>query len=232
MKKSKSYQKAVILTICFLIILFIILANIYFEKAINTTSKEQPVIVNFYKAQENDEKDAKVFKNVQKSALAGKQEAQNNQSKKGAEYKSETDVGELPGSDKPTLGGDNKDNNGGDNGNSDKRGKGESSNNPVNGNDEKSHFTKPQIIKRVSPRYPQTAIEKGLSGSVTVQAKITTTGRSTDINVIASSGYPELDQAVVNAISKWRFSPARNMNTGVAVTGIVNLTVQFNLKNN
>jgi protein TonB len=48
------------------------------------------------------------------------------------------------------------------------------------------------------------------------------------VNVQHSAGHPDLDQAAIEAVKKWRFEPARRGTQAVAVW--VTLPVRFELK--
>lgn len=89
----------------------------------------------------------------------------------------------------------------------------------------------PQVLSKVEPRYPDSAIQAGLSGTVTVSVGITMDGSVSNVSIISSSGHSELDQAVLSAVRKWRFAPAKNLGNGKAVASRVTLPVVFNLKN-
>lgn len=58
------------------------------------------------------------------------------------------------------------------------------------------------------PAYPATARERGQQGAVGVRLRIDTDGRVLRVDVVESSGYALLDQAVVQALARWRLLPA------------------------
>lgn len=62
-----------------------------------------------------------------------------------------------------------------------------------------------KILSRVSPIYPAEALEQHLSGTVHLEAIITTQGAVRDIKVI--SGDPVLAAAAVAAVEQWRYEP-------------------------
>jgi len=85
-------------------------------------------------------------------------------------------------------------------------------------------MTRPEILKRVQPRYTDIARKAGVQGSVLVEAIIDTQGRVTDARVLR--GLPMgLDQEAVNAILQWRFTPAYQGSRPVKV--YFTLTVNF-----
>ncbi len=64
------------------------------------------------------------------------------------------------------------------------------------------------IIKKVKPKYPKWAIEQHISGTVMVRIWVLPNGTVKGIpQVLSSSGYPELDQVVVEAVRVWEFAP-------------------------
>ena len=61
-------------------------------------------------------------------------------------------------------------------------------------------------IVRHPPEYPATAIERGLEGSVTLKFDVSTTGAVQNASVVDST-QPELDEAALRALSRWKFLP-------------------------
>ena len=85
-------------------------------------------------------------------------------------------------------------------------------------------MTRPEILKRVQPRYTEIARKAGVQGSVIVEAIIDTQGHVTNARVLR--GLPMgLDQEAVNAILQWRFTPAYQGTRPVKV--YFTLTVNF-----
>lgn len=65
-----------------------------------------------------------------------------------------------------------------------------------------------EIVNKVKPNYPRWALEQRISGTVTVRIWVMPNGKVKGIpQVLSSSGYPELDQVVVNAVREWIFAP-------------------------
>ena len=81
-----------------------------------------------------------------------------------------------------------------------------------NGDGSESDVVKirPSIISSCKPRYPQSARRNGIEGTVVVTILILKNGTVGEAYVSSSSGNSELDDAAINAICKWRFSPASN----------------------
>lgn len=65
-----------------------------------------------------------------------------------------------------------------------------------------------EILNKVKPKYPRWALEQRISGTVTVRIWVMPNGKVKGVpQVISSSGYPDLDQVVVNAVQEWEFAP-------------------------
>jgi periplasmic protein TonB len=62
---------------------------------------------------------------------------------------------------------------------------------------------------QVKPRYPDSARRQGIEGTVVVKAYVTEQGGVEQVQVEQSAGHPDLDQAAVEAVGRWRFEPAR-----------------------
>ncbi len=65
------------------------------------------------------------------------------------------------------------------------------------------------------PAYPRAAGRRGEQGSVQMLVRIAADGSVTGVDVAVSSGYPDLDNTAVKAVSGWHFKPA--VRGGVAV---------------
>ncbi|HEV7668207.1 MAG TPA: TonB family protein [Thermoanaerobaculia bacterium] len=87
-------------------------------------------------------------------------------------------------------------------------------------------IARPVLVSRVEPIYPEVARRTHQGGTVILQTVIDESGRVTNVTVVKGLGFG-LQQAAIDAVSKWRFQPA-TMN-GRAVKVFFNLTVQFSL---
>jgi TonB family protein len=87
--------------------------------------------------------------------------------------------------------------------------------------------TRPVIVERVEPQYTETARRVRLEGTVIVQAVIDEQGRVTDVKVLKNLPMG-LDQAAVDAVSRWRFQPATLHGRPVKV--YYSLTVVFRVQ--
>jgi len=83
----------------------------------------------------------------------------------------------------------------------------------------------PEAIDRVPPDYPSWAREKGVQGTVMVQALVGKDGRVKQTIVVSS--IPMLDDYAQACIKQWRFKPA--MAKGVPVAVWVGIPVKFSL---
>jgi len=87
----------------------------------------------------------------------------------------------------------------------------------------------PQILSQVHPTYPEDARKAGATGKVLLKVQILENGRAGEVNVQQSSGNTSLDQSAVTAVYKWRFTPAKEKNTGRAVVCFTTVPVVFRL---
>ena len=69
--------------------------------------------------------------------------------------------------------------------------------------------SKPQIIKRVNPRYPSRALQRRLSGSVKMIFDVDINGQAQNIRVLESSSYL-FESEARRAVSATKFNPARD----------------------
>ena len=89
------------------------------------------------------------------------------------------------------------------------------------------NVTRPEKISAPSPQYTDEARRARIQGVVIVRTIIDCDGLVTDISVL--QGLPlGLTESVVEAISRWRFEPARM--DGRPVSVYYNLTVNFRLQ--
>jgi protein TonB len=89
----------------------------------------------------------------------------------------------------------------------------------------RSGMEPPRKTVNVLPRYPATAQAARLEGTVVLDAVIDATGRVTDVHVIRSIRL--LDQAAIDAVREWRFTPT--LLNGNPVPILLTVTVQFKL---
>jgi protein TonB len=87
--------------------------------------------------------------------------------------------------------------------------------------------TSPAYLYGSRPAYPQAARKAGWEGAVVVRALIDTAGTVASVSVKEGSGYDILDEAAVQAVKKWRYTPAKE--GGVPVTSLHDIRVRFRL---
>jgi protein TonB len=78
------------------------------------------------------------------------------------------------------------------------------------------------------PEYPPSARRDGREGRVLLRVLVDEQGKSKTIEVNQSSGSEALDRAAAEAITGWRFSPARRGST--PVESWVKIPVDFQLQ--
>jgi protein TonB len=83
----------------------------------------------------------------------------------------------------------------------------------------------PTQIKKVQPNYPEIALAARVQGIVILEATIGVDGRVTDAKVLRS--VPLLDQAALDAVRQWEYTPT--LMNGVPVPVIMTVTQTFNL---
>ena len=84
----------------------------------------------------------------------------------------------------------------------------------------------PAKVQHVAPVYPRLAQEARVEGLVILEAVIGVDGRVQDVRVLRSK--PLLDQAAMDAVRQWRFTPT--LLNGVPVPVILTVTVDFKLQ--
>lgn len=109
-------------------------------------------------------------------------------------------------------------------------GEGSSSSNSISGSIERGSIAPPRILSKTEPDYPSAARQAGLEGTVILKVQIFENGRPGDIDIYRSSGHAALDNAAVAAVRKWRFTPAKDLNSGRSVPCITTLPVVFLLQ--
>jgi protein TonB len=84
----------------------------------------------------------------------------------------------------------------------------------------------PAKVVDVAPIYPAIARTARVQGVVILEAVLDAQGRVASVHVLRS--IPLLDQAAVDAVQQWRFTPARL--NGEAVPVVMTVTVNFTLR--
>jgi TonB family protein len=84
----------------------------------------------------------------------------------------------------------------------------------------------PKKIKDVKPVYPEAAKTARVAGIVIIEATIGADGKVIDTKVLRS--VPMLDQAAINAVRQWEFTPT--LLNGAPVPVVMTVTINFTLK--
>lgn len=79
------------------------------------------------------------------------------------------------------------------------------------------------VASRVQPEYSAIARQLKLEGAVELEAVVSEQGSVEDVRVV--SGNPVLTKAAVEAVKKWKFTPA--MESGKPVKELAPITVEF-----
>jgi protein TonB len=83
----------------------------------------------------------------------------------------------------------------------------------------------PRKLRDAAPAYPEVAKQARIEGVVILEAVISPEGRVTDVKVLRGS--PLLDDAAVNAVKSWVYTPT--LLNGVPVPVVMTVTVSFKL---
>lgn len=87
-------------------------------------------------------------------------------------------------------------------------------------------FDIPPKAKRLAkPKYPRTAFGNRVEGTVIVELMIDAKGKVTEARIIQS--VPELDDAALECVKKWRFEPAKK--AGKPVAAVANAPIRFRI---
>jgi TonB family protein len=77
------------------------------------------------------------------------------------------------------------------------------------------------------PPYPETAQLSGEQGSVVLRVKVGSEGRVRNVKIAKTSGFDDLDNAAVEGVLRWRFTPA--VENGDTKTEWTDITVAYQL---
>ena len=91
-----------------------------------------------------------------------------------------------------------------------------------------TQIARPQGGYQVRPSYPSSALRQGIQGTTLLKVHVLIDGRVGDVIVQQSAGHPDLDEAAVDAVRRWRFEAARRGNDPVAMW--VLLPVEFQIR--
>ena len=77
------------------------------------------------------------------------------------------------------------------------------------------------------PVYPRMAIRRGIEGEVNLSVSVTALGKVSRISINTPSGSAMLDQAAIDSVKQWQFTPA--IRDGVPTAMVVDIPIQFRL---
>ncbi|UCV25171.1 energy transducer TonB [Ferribacterium limneticum] len=77
------------------------------------------------------------------------------------------------------------------------------------------------------PVYPALSRRMNEEGKVLLKVRVSAQGTALDVAVSKSSGFPRLDAAAIDAVTRWRFVPARRGDEAVDSSVIVPITFAF-----
>ncbi len=100
---------------------------------------------------------------------------------------------------------------------------------PVDNRIYEAHEVKaPVLLHRVDPPYPPALVRVGPAATVVVRCIIDKNGRVRDPQLIVPARLDPFNEAVINAVQKWRYTPG-SLN-GEAVETYLNVTVNFSVR--
>jgi len=83
-------------------------------------------------------------------------------------------------------------------------------------------------LRNPAPVYPSASRRRGEEGTVLLELLVLADGSVTDVRVKKSSGHPRLDQSALNAVKRWRYTPATR--AGVAIEYRYLQPIKFDLR--
>jgi protein TonB len=73
------------------------------------------------------------------------------------------------------------------------------------------------LLQGLPPSYPAGARREGLEGKVIVRVIVSGEGKPSSVRLLASSGYPVLDRAALDAVAQWRFRASGRVEIDVPI---------------
>jgi len=74
-----------------------------------------------------------------------------------------------------------------------------------------------ELVREVSPPYPEMARGEGVEGRVILEYTISEEGFPVDIRIVESTPPGVFDAVAINALSQWRYIPARKLGDRVEI---------------
>lgn len=93
--------------------------------------------------------------------------------------------------------------------------------------EQQARFVAASYRHQTAVPYPKLARRRGQEGTVWLNVQVDTAGAVSDIQVLESSGFSQLDQAALKAVRRWHFIAARR--DGQAEVSYVKIPVKFQL---
>jgi protein TonB len=88
---------------------------------------------------------------------------------------------------------------------------------------------KPRVATQSPPAYPESARQRGLQATVVLKVLVTETGLVSDVRVLRSAKVdPAFDEAAMQAVRRWTFTPGTKKGQPVACW--YNVGVPFQLE--
>lgn len=88
-----------------------------------------------------------------------------------------------------------------------------------------NNIDKPQLLEHPYPEYPAVSRRANEQGKVIIKLLIDEVGSPQKIMLSSSSGFPRLDQAAINTVKTWKFTPPKEK------TGWFLVPISFEMKN-
>lgn len=82
-------------------------------------------------------------------------------------------------------------------------------------------------LRNPVPVYPAIARRRGEEGKVLLKVRVSAQGEAQKVSIAKSSGYDYLDAAALEAVTRWRFVPARRGDEPVESAVIVPMTFKL-----
>lgn len=82
-------------------------------------------------------------------------------------------------------------------------------------------------LNNPAPAYPLSARRRGMQGRVVLNVEVLAEGSCGQVSIQQSSGHEVLDQAALQTVKGWRFTPARHLGQAVTRQFLVPITFAF-----
>lgn len=86
----------------------------------------------------------------------------------------------------------------------------------------------PRLLSKTNPRYPLGPRSRNITGTSIVKLLVNDKGRVESAQLAGSSGNGELDEAALECVYKWKFSPAKNK-MGNSVMCYITIPIKFTI---